>query len=124
MAINSRAKGKRFELEVAHLFTDAGFPSRRGQQFSGANGDPDVVGPEDLHIEAKANEHLNLYAAMEQSTMDKRDGETPIVVHKKSRKPVLVTMYWEDWIEMYKRVKGELTHGTNRNNVQDRHGEA
>lgn len=107
MAVNSRAKGKRFELQVAHMFTDAGFPARRSQQYAGANGDHDVVGIPGLAVECKANEHLNLYAAMEQSSRDKREGETPIVVHKKSRKPVLVTMYWEDWIEMFRKGLGQ-----------------
>lgn len=103
----SREKGKRFERQVAHLFIDAGFDARRSQQFCGKAGDADVVvSGSPLHVECKANEKLNINKAMEQSTSDARDGEIPIVVHKKSRKPVLVTMYWSDFIEMYKSSIG------------------
>ena len=40
---------------------------------------------------------------MEQSIKDARDGEIPVVIHKKNRKPILVTMLFEDWIELYKK---------------------
>ena len=99
----SREKGKRFERQVAHLFQDAGFDARRAQQFCGKAGDADVVIEGiNLHCECKNVERLNIDNAMEQSVRDAREGEIPIVVHKKSRKPVLVTMLWDDWIRMYK----------------------
>jgi hypothetical protein len=41
--MNSRNKGKRGELEAAHMLTHEGFPARRGQQFSGGTDSPDVV---------------------------------------------------------------------------------
>lgn len=49
--MNSREKGKRGELELAKLLRDCGFDTRRGQQYSGANGDADVVGLPGIHIE-------------------------------------------------------------------------
>lgn len=98
----SRQKGKRFEREVANLFKAHGFEAKRTAQFCGKTGTADVDGVDGLHIECKAVERLNLNKAMEQSMSDAREGEVPIVIHKMSRKPILVTMKWEDWIELYK----------------------
>lgn len=103
MAVNSRAKGAAFERKIASILRERGYDARRGQQFSAANGDPDVVGLPGIHIEAKAVEHLNLYNAYEQSVRDAREGETPIVIHKKNRKPILVTMSLDDWLALYER---------------------
>lgn len=101
--MNSRAKGKRGELALSHKLTElSGFSCRRGQQFSGANGDPDVVGLPFIHIECKAVEKLNLRNAMDQAESDAREDEIPVVMHKKNRKPWLVTMNLEDFITMYK----------------------
>lgn len=104
MAINSKQKGAKFERQLASLLREHGFESRRGQQYCGSNGDADVIGIPGVHIEAKAVERLNIHEAMEQSVSDARDGETPVVIHKKNRKPILVTMLFDDWIEFYKKV--------------------
>ena len=101
---NSRAKGASFERTIAHKIKEYGYESRRGQQYSGANGDPDVVGLPGIHIECKAVEKLNLYDAMRQSENDARPKEVPIVVHKKNYKPILVTMNFDDWMAMYKET--------------------
>lgn len=100
--MNSRRKGQRGELELANKLREYGYDCRRGQQFSGANGDADVVGLPGIHIECKRVERLNLEDAMEQSRRDARDGEIPVVMHRKTRSPWLVTMTLEDWIEIYR----------------------
>ena len=100
--MNSRNKGKRGELEVAHLLKEYGYDARRGQQFSGINGDADVVGLPGIHIEVKRVEKLNIDNAMAQSIRDARDGEKPAVFHRKDRKQWLVTMPFAEWIEFYK----------------------
>lgn len=97
--VNSRQKGKRFELQISHILQEKGFDARRGVQYSGINGDADVVGLPGIHIEAKAVENLNLYKAYEQSCRDAREGEVPVVIHKKNRKPILVTLALEDWLD-------------------------
>lgn len=101
MAINSRQKGARFERRLAGILRDYGYDCRRGQQYSGANGDADVIGLPGIHIEAKAVERLNLYDAMFQSKRDARNGELPVVVHKKNNCNILVTMELEDFIKLY-----------------------
>jgi hypothetical protein len=102
MPVNSRAKGARGERLFRDLCKKYGFEgARRGQQFSGANGDADVVGLPEIHVEVKFVEKLNLREAMEQSIRDKRDGELPIVAHKTSRNPWLITMPADDWFKLY-----------------------
>lgn len=101
MAINGRSKGKAGELELARILRCHGFEARRGQQYCGTSGDADVVGLPGIHVEVKRVEKLNIEKAMEQSRSDARKGEIPIVVHRKNRKPWLVTMDLEDFLELY-----------------------
>ena len=97
--MNSRAKGKRGELELAHILQGYGIEARRGQQYSGIEGE-DVVGLEGIHIECKRVEQLNIDKAMEQSRRDAGD-KTAVVMHKKNHKPWLVTMDLDDWMRLY-----------------------
>ena len=100
---NSRAKGKRGELELVRKLKAAGFDVRRGQQYCGAAGDADVVGLQGIHIEAKRNERLNLYDAMAQSVHDARPGEIPVVFWRKNNCEWLATLRLEDYLEFYRR---------------------
>ncbi len=104
---NSREKGKRFERLVAGLFRSIGYEARRGQQYCGANGDADVIGVPGIHIECKAVEKLNLYDAMSQAKADAREGELPVVIHKKNNCKVLVTMEFDDWAALYREWESE-----------------
>lgn len=106
MPINSREKGAVGERELAHKFQEYGFDARRGQQFCGKNGDADVVGLPGIHIESKRVEHLNLYKAMEQSINDAREGEVPMVFHRKNHQKWLVTMKFEDFMDLYIKAYG------------------
>lgn len=103
--MNSRAKGAQGERELAKKLREYGYEARRGQQFSGANGDPDVVGLDGIHIECKRVERLNLEDWMAQSRRDARDGEIPVVMHRKNHCEWLVTMTLEDWIGLYREAK-------------------
>jgi Holliday junction resolvase len=97
---NSRAKGARYEREISHILNDNGFPSRRGQQFCGANGDPDVVSTFPFHIEAKRVEKLNLYQAMTQSISDSKGKKPPCVIHRKNNSENLITLRLDDLLEL------------------------
>ena len=105
--MNSRNKGKRGELELANLLKSYGYDARRGVQYSGINGDADVVGLPGIHIECKRVEKLNIETAMDQSIRDARYGEVPTVMHRKNGKQWLVTMTLVDWIEMYEAWEKE-----------------
>lgn len=102
MCVNSREKGKRGELELARALRALGYDCRRGQQYSGKNGDADVVGLPGIHIECKRVERLNLYDAMAQARRDAREGEKPAVFHRKNRSRWLVTMELQDFMELYR----------------------
>lgn len=104
---NSRQKGARGERELAAVLREHGFECRRGQQYSGANGDADVVGLPGVHIECKRVESLNIYKAIEQAKSDARENERPAVFHRKNGKPWLVTMTLEDWMKIFKGENNE-----------------
>lgn len=108
---NSRQKGAVYERHVAGLFRAEGYEARRGQQYCGANGDADVIGVRGLHIECKAVERLNLYDSMAQAKKDAKNGELPIVIHKKNYCADLVTMEFATFVKLYREyelnMKGE-----------------
>lgn len=103
-AINSKRKGSQGERAVAEILREHGYSdARRSQQYCGHNGDPDVVGLPNFHLEVKRVERLNLDAAFEQSVRDARDGEIPVVVHRRNRKPWMITMRFEDFLPLLEK---------------------
>ena len=97
--MTSREKGKRGERQWRDELRANGYHARRGQQFSGSPDSPDVVCEELdwLHFEVKAVERLNIEDAMEQARRDagaSRTGQQkiPVVAHKRSFRPWLVTI--------------------------------
>lgn len=99
---NSRRKGKEGELEFARYIRNGwGYDVRRGQQYSGINGDADVVGLPGVHVEVKRVEQLNLKKAMEQSIRDARPGEIPIVAHRRNGEKWQITCSADCFMEMY-----------------------
>ena len=116
MAINSRQKGKRGELELAHKLQEFGFDARRSQQYAGINNDADVVGLPGIHLEIKRVERLNIDKALEQSIRDTYADEIrqgtdliPVVMHrsnsdrkKDSTKGTWkVTLRLDDFMKLY-----------------------
>lgn len=99
--VNSRDKGARGEREFAQLCREHGYnESRRGQQFSGIEGE-DVVGLPGIHIECKRVEALNIEKAMAQSRKDAKEGEVPIVAFRRNREQWKVCMDAEQWFDFY-----------------------
>lgn len=113
MTINSKQKGNRFERQLAAMLREHGYDCRRGQQFCGANGDADVVGLPHIHIEAKHVEKMQLYNWMEQAKRDSKGSDKlPAVFHKKNHAEVLVTMTFDNWMQLYKEFEsGVSEHG-------------
>ena len=101
---NSRAKGKRGELEFAKLLRDNGLVAYRGQQFRGGEDSPDVVCESlpDIHFEVKRVERLDLVAAMAQACRD-CGNKTPVVAHRKNGDPWMITMRIDDWLTLARR---------------------
>ncbi len=105
--INSRAKGARYERELARYLSENGFPdSRRGQQFSGGSESPDVVSDFPFHIEAKNVQALNLYSAMTQSIRDAGD-KPPCVIHKKNHSESMFTCRLSDLVALLNQKSWE-----------------
>lgn len=102
MGKREREKGKRGEREVANILKEYGYDAHRGQQFSGKNGDADVVGMDGYHLEVKFQETTKVWDWYTQSRMDARVGEVPIVVYRRSRSPWMVTLSLEDFLEHIK----------------------
>ena len=111
MAINSKQKGARFERHLASLFRDYGYDARRTAQYCGNTGDAsDVVGLPGIHIEAKHQETMQLYKWMDQAKRDaKNTGNLPVVFHKKNNADILVTMGFDDFMEIYKEYEASQT---------------
>lgn len=105
MAKMSREKGKRFERFVASLFREWGYDTHRTAQYKGKTGEAgDVEGAPGIHIEAKHQERMSLYewyAQSERDALAEGEGNLPVVIHKANNKPVLVTMNFEHWIQLY-----------------------
>ena len=114
--MNSRSKGARGEREIAALLREYGYNTRRGQQYSGASGDPDVVGLPGIHIEVKRRERLDLYAAMEQAVRDHRSETLPTVMQRKNGEGWLVTMRLDDWMQLYIEADAERCISNNAQN--------
>ena len=98
--MNSKAKGKRGELELSRILRGYGFSARRGVQYKGTEDSPDVVGLEGIYIEVKRVESLNIDKAIDQS-IENSGKNMPSVFHRKNGRPWLVTMKLDDWMELY-----------------------
>lgn len=109
--INSKQKGAAGERELASKLREHGYECRRGQQYSGANGDADVIGLKGIHIEVKRVEHLNLENAVTQASRDAREEELPAVFHRKNNCEWLVTMKLNDWIQIYREWEAGMQNG-------------
>lgn len=113
MTINSKQKGARYERHVSSLFKNAGYEdAHRTQQFCGYHGTADVEGVPGIHIECKHQERMQLYDWMAQAKRDARDGEIPVVIHKKNNCEDLVTMTFEDWVQLYREWECSINGNT------------
>lgn len=104
MAKSSQRKGADGERELVEILQQNGYQVERGgsETFGKV---PDIFGLPGIHIEVKRVERLNISEAMTQAIRDaQRFGDgAPTVFHRRNRKPWLVTMLFDDWIELYQR---------------------
>lgn len=111
--LNSKQKGARFERILAGIFREYGFSdARRTAQYCGNTGDAsDVVGLPGIHVEAKHQENMRLYDWIEQARRDAEangKGLLPAVFHKKNNHDILVTMYLDNWMAIYREYESGL----------------
>jgi len=104
--VNSKAKGARYERELASKFREQGYDARRTAQYCGNTGDAsDVVGLPGIHVEAKHQEKMQLYDWIAQAVRDAEaggKGNLPAVFHRKNNAETLVTMRLDDWFRLYR----------------------
>lgn len=100
----SREKGKVGEREVANILKERGYDAKRGVQYHGGPDSPDVVGLPGVHLEVKRTEKCHPYDYLKQATEDSGEGEIPLVVHRQSRKPWIVMMLFEDFLDLYEKA--------------------
>jgi hypothetical protein len=111
MAINSRQKGKRGELEAAAEWNRhmPNAHARRSQQHSGTESASDLISPGTPHLwlEVKRVQALNLTAVMEKSK--EQCGElAPVVLHRKNDSDWLVTFRLEDIKRFVQQAQGAM----------------
>ena len=100
---NSRQKGKRGELEVAHILQEHGFSARRTAQYCGNTGDAaDVTGLPGYHLEVKRCETTKIWDWIQQAERDHKEGEIPLVVFRKSREAWQVCFSLENFLNLLK----------------------
>lgn len=96
MSRSQRDKGANAERELAKILTAHGIPARRGQVF---NHEPDIVTDTNLHIEVKRQETTKIGEWYRQSKNACPDGKMPVVIHRKSREPWMITLALEDYLK-------------------------
>ncbi len=98
---SSQRKGRAAELELSRILQGYGYNVRPGEPLNYGK-EPDLVGLENIHVEIKRRENLNLSAALEQAKRDsERFGGLPAVFHRRNRESWRVTMLLEDWLRLY-----------------------
>lgn len=102
---SSQRKGADGERELAALLREYGYSVERGGSLSFGEV-PDLTGLPGVHIEVKRVERLNVPEAMKQAVRDAtKFGRIPVLFHRRSREPWLVTMRLHDWMGLYNRQK-------------------
>lgn len=112
MGAKSRRKGAVGELEWAKFLTARGFPSRRGQQYNGLEGeDVKTEGLDELvHWEVKRTEALSLYAALDQAIAD-AGTRIPLIAHRRNKKQWLVILRGTDLLQLAEVIHTLASHG-------------
>jgi len=94
--VNSRAKGKRGELEAVSALKEH-WPCpdvRRAQQFCGTEGHADLSNtPDGTHVEVKRYAKIAAVKWLEQAERDVQGPEVPIVLMRPNRDPEWVVMF-------------------------------
>lgn len=94
MGSMSRRKGAVAEREIIQVLRAEGWPNaqRTSDGREQAQRGDIANGPQGVHLEIKRQERLNVPAALRQVAADANPLDVPILVHRSSRQPWLVTL--------------------------------
>lgn len=105
MSSYQRTKGHNFERWVAKALRPVFPNASRGFQTRGGTVEELDIEGTPFAIECKVGAQPNIRAAMKQVTEAHPQG-TPVVVTKRTREEVLVTMRFDDWFDLVAAVYG------------------
>lgn len=111
MAINSKQKGKKGELELAKALKQYGYDARRSVQYNGKaeEGQPDLLGLPGIHVECKRTEKLKLYDAVDQAKRDsKNTDELPVVFHRRNNCEWVAIMPLDVFMKIYQEYESSI----------------
>ena len=110
--MNSKAKGKRGELDLVEALRTAGYANaRRSAQYCGNTGDaPDITGVEGLHIECKRVETFRDEVALQQAEGDAKKGELPIVMYRRNKEKWKVCIRLDLFMLIWKELTDLQRH--------------
>lgn len=102
MGARERTKGAVAEREVVAIFHAHGWTAARRTHDGRAQvGRGDIIaGPAGTHVEVKRHERLNVPAALDQVTADAHPADMPLLVHRPSRHPWMVTLRLDDLLPL------------------------
>lgn len=105
MSRAQREKGKRGERDAAKAVRESlGIPARRGVQYTGLEAQDLSVEADGIHWEVKFVEREAIRAWMKQAEED-AEGNVPVVLHRKSRQPWLLTIPLDRAYEFFVRLE-------------------
>ena len=104
--MNSKAKGKRGELELVEELRNCGYANaRRSSQYCGNTGDaPDITGVDGLHIECKRREQIQDEAFIQQAEREAKKGDIPVVMYRRSREKWKVCLRLDIFMLMWSEL--------------------
>jgi len=95
-----RTKGHSFEREIAIRFRELFPGARRGLQYRDGSDASDVIGTP-WWVECKHQKNVSIKASLEQAR-EACGGKVPLVVSRDDRKPIIASMYFDDFINLLK----------------------
>ena len=111
--MNAKRKGNQAERELLRILQEHGVEAHRNdQRYVGGIDNPDIsvrMGPVSVHVECKRVERLQLAAALRQAHRDANGHALPVVVHRRSREPWLVTICLDDLLAIIGKEEAKCT---------------
>ena len=96
--MNSRAKGKRGELEVVERLGRR-WPGCKRNLDQFADDKRDILEAGGYHWQVKRTENLRIWAALEQAETERDPDDTPVVVFRRNRSEWYVALRLDDFLE-------------------------